>query len=99
MFQVLNHFETIENNISLDFYFVNSSNYESCEQLFALINSLQPKQELFLEGLGLKEIPDNVFELNPIIEFVVMIKNEIKRIGKSAFVKLPKISTLVLSQN
>ncbi len=91
--------KTIENNISLDFYFVNSYNYESSEQLFALINSLQPKQELFLEGLGLKEIPDNAFELNPIIEFVVMLKNEIKRIGKSAFVKLPKISTLALSQN
>jgi len=91
--------KTIETKSSLDFYLINASNYESSEQIFDLLNRLQPKQEIFLEGLGIEEIPDNAFKSNPFIEFIVIIKNRIRRIGKSAFFKLSKLSTLVLTEN
>jgi len=95
----VNAFIKSANNLQV-FNVINSPKLVSAENLFAIVNILQVKQEIELSKLGIEEVPDNAFSLNPSLYVVIMDGNSrLRRIGKSAFTQLTNLSTIIMLNN
>jgi hypothetical protein len=69
-------------------------------ELFALVNHLQVRHSLDLTFLGLTEIPNNAFTLNPELMHVFIRHNsKLTRVGKNAFTFLPNLLNLIMDTN
>jgi Leucine-rich repeat (LRR) protein len=96
--KIVNYFTNVAYPVKI-LEITNSPQLNDSENIFSIANALRVSDQIVFKNLGIKEIPDFVFDSNRDLFSITITDNPIKRIGKSPFRELSNLQTLSLKNN